>query len=70
MHVRGKVHEETHKGTVHYACTPSHAWKLCCHGMFTERCVSIYYIRPLEVKKWVTWCARLTAYTHWSVLQV
>jgi hypothetical protein len=21
MHVQGKVHEETHEGTVHYACT-------------------------------------------------
>ena len=75
MHVQGKLHEETHKGSLRvYAirsekrktCTPSHTWKLSCHGMFTERCVSIYGL--LKLKKWVAWCARLTAYTHWTSL--
>jgi len=26
------------------------------------------HIRPLEVKKWVTWCATLAACTHWTSL--
>jgi len=35
------MHEGTHKGYgLLRLYTPNHAWKrLCCHGMFTERCV-------------------------------